>query len=90
MWGTPLTIVMLAAALAVVGYIALWASRLDTRLAALLQEQSEERRRVEREVGRVRASLLVESGQGPFDNARQKAWLLPRYRRTRLLTSSNR
>jgi hypothetical protein len=21
--------------------------------------------------------FLVESGQGPFDNARQKAWLLP-------------
>jgi hypothetical protein len=90
MWGSPLTIVMLTAALAVVGYIALWASRLDTHLGALLQEQSEERRRVEREVARLRASLLVESGQGPFDNARQKAWLLPRYRRTRLLTSSNR
>ena len=56
MWGTPLTIVMLTAALAVVGYIALWASRLDTRLGALLQEQSEERRRVEREVERVRAT----------------------------------
>jgi hypothetical protein len=56
MWGSPLTIVMLAAALAVVGYIALWASRLDTHLAALLQEQSEERRRVERKVERLRAT----------------------------------
>jgi hypothetical protein len=54
MWGTPLTIVMLTAALAVVGYIALWAGRLDTHLGALLQEQSEERRRVEREVERLR------------------------------------
>jgi hypothetical protein len=78
MWGTALTIVMLTAALAVVGCIALWASRLDTHLGALLQEQSEERRRAEREVKRVRASLPVESGQGSFDNARQKAWLLPR------------
>jgi hypothetical protein len=72
MWGSPLTIVMLTAALAVVGYIALWASRLDTHLGALLQEQSEERRRVEREVERLRASLLVESGQGPFDKTRVK------------------
>jgi hypothetical protein len=56
MWGTPLTIVMLTAALAVVGYIALWAGRLDTRLGVLLQEQSEERRRVEREVERLRAT----------------------------------
>jgi hypothetical protein len=56
MWGTPLTIVMLTAAVAAVGYIASQASRLDTRLGALLQEQSEERRRLEREVERVRAT----------------------------------
>ncbi len=56
MWGTPLTIVMLTAALAVMGYIVLWASRLDSRLRALLQEQSEELRRIEREVRRVRAT----------------------------------
>ena len=56
MWGIPLTIVVLTAALAVVGYIALWASRLDIRLGVLLQEQSEERRRAEREVERVRAT----------------------------------
>ena len=56
MWGTPLTIVMLTAALAAVGYIASWSSRLDTHLGALLQEQSEERRRVERELERVRAT----------------------------------
>jgi hypothetical protein len=24
-----------------------------------------------------RARLFVESGRGPFDNVRQKAWLLP-------------
>ena len=56
MWGTPLTIVMLMAALAVVGYIAMWASRLDTHLGALLLEQSEERRRLQRELDRVRAT----------------------------------
>jgi hypothetical protein len=56
MWGTPLTIVMLTALLAVVAYIASWASRLDIRLGALLQEQGEERLRVEREVQRVRAT----------------------------------
>jgi hypothetical protein len=56
MWATPLSIVMLTALLAVVAYIALWAGRLDTRLGALLHEQSEERRRVEREVERVRAT----------------------------------
>lgn len=54
MWGTPLSIVMLTALLAGVAYIALWASRLDTRLGALLQAQGEERRRVERELERVR------------------------------------
>ena len=47
---------MLTAALAVVGYIALWASRLDTHLGSLLQEQSEDGRRVEREVERLRAT----------------------------------
>jgi hypothetical protein len=56
MWGTPLTIVMLTAALAVASYIALLASRLDTRLGALLLEQSDELRRIEREVERVRAT----------------------------------
>jgi hypothetical protein len=56
MWGTSLTIVMLTALLAVVAYIALWASRLDTRLGTLVQEQSEERRRMEREVERLRAT----------------------------------
>jgi hypothetical protein len=56
MWGTPLTIVMLTALLAGVAYIALWAGRLDTRLGALLQEQNEERRRLEREVERLRAT----------------------------------
>jgi hypothetical protein len=73
MWGTALTIVMLAAALAVIACIALWAGRLDARIGALLQEQSDERRRLEGEVERVRATLLVESGGGPFDGARQKA-----------------
>jgi hypothetical protein len=57
MWGTPLTIVTLTALLAVLAYIALWADRLDHRLGALLHEQSEERRRVEREVDRVRSTV---------------------------------
>jgi hypothetical protein len=58
MWGTPLTIVTLMALLAVLAYIASWASRLDGRLGALLQEQSEERRRVERRVDRVRSTAV--------------------------------
>jgi hypothetical protein len=56
MWGTPLTIVTLAALLAALGYLAQRASRLERSLNALLREQSEERRRVEREVERVRAT----------------------------------
>jgi hypothetical protein len=56
MWGTPLSIVMLTALLAVVAYIASRAGWLDARIGALLQEQNEERRRVEREVERVRAT----------------------------------
>jgi len=58
MWGIPLTIVTLTALLAVLAYIALWARRLDGRLGALLQEQSEQRRRVEREVDRVRSTAV--------------------------------
>ena len=56
MWGTALTIVTLTALLAGVAYIALWASRLDARLGALLQKQSEERRRLQSEVERLRAT----------------------------------
>ena len=56
MSGTPLTIVTLTALLAVLGYIALRASRLDSQLDVLLREQSAERHRVEREVERVRST----------------------------------
>jgi hypothetical protein len=56
MWGPPLSIVMLTALLAVLAYIALWASRLDIRIDALLQEQSEERRSLGRKLERLRAT----------------------------------
>jgi hypothetical protein len=56
MWGPPLSIVMLTALLAVLAYIALWASRLDIRIDALLQEQSEERRSLGRKLARLRAT----------------------------------
>ena len=47
MWAPALTIVMLVSLLAALGYLAFAARRLDARLDALLQKQSEERRRME-------------------------------------------
>jgi hypothetical protein len=58
MWGTTLMIVTLAAALAALGYVASAVRKLDSRLGALAQEQCERRRCMERELERVRQSVL--------------------------------
>lgn len=57
MWATTLNIVMLMAMLATLGYVALAARKLDARLGSLLQEQSERRGDVERDLERARQSL---------------------------------
>jgi flagellar basal body-associated protein FliL len=57
MWVT-LNIVTLASLLAALGYVAFAARKLDASLGALLQKQSEERCRMERERDRVRATTL--------------------------------
>jgi hypothetical protein len=53
MWVATVTLLSLLAAL---GYIALAAHRLDTRLDAMLQQQSDERSRMQRELDRLRAT----------------------------------
>jgi hypothetical protein len=55
MWVATVTLLSLLAAL---GYVALAARRLDSRLDSLLQKQSDERSRVEQELSRVRATAL--------------------------------
>jgi hypothetical protein len=57
MWVT-LNIVTFLSLLVALGYVGFLARRLDTRLAALLQKQREERIRVEQEVSRVRATAV--------------------------------
>lgn len=57
MWATTLNIVMLMAMLATLGYVALAARKLDASLGSLLQEQSERRGDVERDLERARQSL---------------------------------
>jgi hypothetical protein len=57
MWVT-LNIVTLLSLLAALGYVGIVARKLDTRLAALLQKQSEERVCAEQEVVRVRATAV--------------------------------
>lgn len=57
MWATTLNIVMLMAMLGTLGYVALAARRLDASLGSLLQEQSERRGDVERDLERARQSL---------------------------------
>jgi hypothetical protein len=58
MWATALTIVTLLSLLAALGYLVFAARRLDARLDVLLQKQSEERNRMERELERVRATAV--------------------------------
>jgi hypothetical protein len=56
MWATALTIATLTSLLAALGYVALAARKLDARLGTLLAEQGGERRRMQREVNRIRAT----------------------------------
>jgi hypothetical protein len=57
MWVIALSIVTLASTLVVSGYVAKGALALDAGLNALLEQQSESRRRLERELERVRQSV---------------------------------
>jgi hypothetical protein len=57
MWVTALNIVTLVLMLAVLGYIGVAARRLDASLTALLEEQGERLRRIERDLDRVRQAL---------------------------------
>ena len=57
MWVTTLNIVTLVLMLAVLGYIAFAARKLDSSLGSLLEDQSERLRRIERDLDRVRQAL---------------------------------
>lgn len=56
MWATALTIATLTSLLVALGHVAAASRKLDARLGTLLAEQSEERRRMQREVDRIRAT----------------------------------
>ena len=58
MWATALTICALVALLAALGYAAFTARRLEATLDALMQNQSDARGRLERELERVRATAV--------------------------------
>ena len=58
MWATALTIGALVALLAALGYIAFVARRLEATPDVLMQEQNEERDRLQRELERVRATAV--------------------------------
>ena len=58
MWATALTIGALVSLLAALGYVAFGARRLEATLGVLLQKQSEEQRRLQRELDRVRATAV--------------------------------
>jgi hypothetical protein len=55
MWVAIVTLLSLLAAL---GYLAFAARRLDIRLGAMLQQQSDERSRIQQELDRVRATAV--------------------------------
>ena len=57
MWVTTLNIVTLVLMLAVLGYVAFAARKLDASLGSLLEDQSERLRRIERDLDRVRQAL---------------------------------
>jgi hypothetical protein len=57
MWVTALNIVTLVLMLAVLAYVGLAARQLDASLTALLDDQGERLRRIERDLDRVRQSL---------------------------------
>lgn len=57
MWVTTLNIVTLILMLAVLGYVTFAARKLHDGLTALLEDQSDRLRRVERDLDRVRQAL---------------------------------
>jgi hypothetical protein len=57
MWVTALNIVTLVLMLAVLVYVGIAARRLDASLTALLDDQGERLRRIERDLDRVRQAL---------------------------------
>jgi hypothetical protein len=57
MWVTALNIATLVLMLAVLGYVAVAARKLDASLSTLLEDQSERLRRIERDLDRVRQAL---------------------------------
>lgn len=57
MWVTALNIVTLALMLGVLCYVAIAARKLDASLTALMDDQSERLRRIERDLDRVRQAL---------------------------------
>jgi hypothetical protein len=58
MWATALTIGAFVSLLAALGYVASAARKLEATLGVLLQRQSEEQRRLQRELDRVRATVV--------------------------------
>jgi hypothetical protein len=57
MWVTALNIVTLVLMLVVLGYIGFAARKFDASLTALLDDQSERLRKIERDLDRVRQAL---------------------------------
>lgn len=57
MWVTALDIVTLALMLGVLCYVAIAARKLDASLTAMMDDQSERLRRIERDLDRVRQAL---------------------------------
>ncbi|HKQ14586.1 MAG TPA: hypothetical protein VJT80_14225 [Steroidobacteraceae bacterium] len=58
MWASALIIGALVSLLAALAYVAFAAHRLEATLGVLLQKQSEEKGRLERELERVRATAV--------------------------------
>jgi hypothetical protein len=58
MWATTLNIVALLSMLGALAYVALAARRLDAKLGALVEVQGASRRDLERQVERVRSSVI--------------------------------
>jgi hypothetical protein len=58
MWAPALTIGVFVSLLAALGYVASAARNLEATLGVLLQRQSEEQRRLQRELDRVRATVV--------------------------------
>ena len=57
MWVNTVNIVTLVSMLAALGYVAVATRKLDASLGSLLQQQSERRRDIERDLERVRQAV---------------------------------